>query len=80
MYDKMIINSFYESKNDFGRLIKRESSCKKDIRTAKKMSFIGKYIAEMFSLKNILINEFIAFVTFDRGFKMNFAIMMSLMF
>ena len=53
----MFDNSFYESNNNF-RLIKRESSnLKKDLWTMKKMSFSGKYIAEMLSLKKFLVSE-----------------------
>ena len=53
----MIDNSFYESNNNF-RLIKRESSnLKKHSWTVEKMSFNGKYIAKMFSLKTFLVSE-----------------------
>ena len=45
----MTRNSFYESKNNFGRLIKRESfKRKEDIWTVKRVSLSGKYIATMF--------------------------------
>ena len=53
----MINNSFCKSKNNF-RLIKRESANrKKDLRLVKKMSFSGKSIATMFSVKRFLVSE-----------------------
>ena len=65
----MIDNSFYESNNNF-RLIKRESSNLKNLWTMKKMSFSGKYIAKMFSLKRLLVSEYdFKLVCFCESFK-----------
>ena len=48
------VNSCHESKNNF-RLIKKALIEK--VWKMKKMSFSGKYIAKMFSLKRCLVSE-----------------------
>ena len=53
---EMINNSFYESKTNFFDK-ERNSQSKRDICKVKKISFSGKCIAKMFSLKKFLISE-----------------------
>ena len=54
MIEMVSVNSCHESKNNF-RLIKKALIEK--VWKMKKMSFSGKYIAKMFSLKRFLVSE-----------------------
>ena len=54
MIEMININSFHESKKNFCLI--KEVLIEK-IWTMKKMSFSGKYIAKMFSLKRLLVSE-----------------------
>ena len=62
MIEMINVNSFYEIKNNF-RLIKRESSNKKTW-SVKEISFSGKDIVKMFSLKRFLVSECILIIDF----------------